>query len=255
MVVPGKNLSENVSEKDNKSSKKKIWIYTGIGVGVVILLIGIFLLFKFVIFNPSVEEDTAENEIDKILSSIKKDESNTTNIYGGLTEAEIKLKKKFEKNEEPEIDKELVLKSKDVKKEESLPGITEEKTPPPQKKEEKKEVKKTTEENAVQKKIDIEKVATETTQKKQEPKSAPKEVSDYKFTIQIASFKSTINAEKDKKKLEERGFETELKSADLGAKGTWYRLRVGKFKTTEEAKTELWKVKSIGYSNAIVTAY
>ncbi|MBI4650973.1 SPOR domain-containing protein [Candidatus Desantisbacteria bacterium] len=42
---------------------------------------------------------------------------------------------------------------------------------------------------------------------------------------------------------------------DLGDKGTWYRLRAGKYKTQEEAKSGIWELNSIGFKNVVVTPY
>lgn len=56
------------------------------------------------------------------------------------------------------------------------------------------------------------------------------------YTIQVGSFSARKGAEKLAGELKEKGLEAYLAEADLGAKGVWYRVRVGRFPTEHAAK-------------------
>lgn len=49
------------------------------------------------------------------------------------------------------------------------------------------------------------------------------------YAIQVGAFQSKADAESFKKKLNGQGYPAFVVTADLGAKGTWYRVRVGPF--------------------------
>ena len=55
------------------------------------------------------------------------------------------------------------------------------------------------------------------------------------YFIQTASFKQKSDADKEAKTIKTNGKEVSVKEADLGAKGTYFRVRIGTFKTKEEA--------------------
>ena len=73
------------------------------------------------------------------------------------------------------------------------------------------------------------------------------------FTYQIGAFVNRENAEKQKRKLAEKYRNAHIKVFDRGDQ-VFYRVRVGKFKTLEDAvKHELILIED-GYSNAILIA-
>ncbi len=58
------------------------------------------------------------------------------------------------------------------------------------------------------------------------------------FTLQIASFKSKERAEKEARRWRSRGMRAVVKSRDLGKKGVWYRVYIGRFRSVGEAKAK-----------------
>ncbi len=56
------------------------------------------------------------------------------------------------------------------------------------------------------------------------------------FTLQIASFKDRAQAEHAALNWADKGYRAHATSVDLGAKGTWYRVYIGRFETLDEAK-------------------
>ena len=64
------------------------------------------------------------------------------------------------------------------------------------------------------------------------------------FTIQIRSSPNETEARQFVDSLKSAGFDAYVMRADLGAKGVWYRVRVGRFQTREEAQREVGKLRS-----------
>jgi len=64
------------------------------------------------------------------------------------------------------------------------------------------------------------------------------------FTIQIRSSPNEAEARQFVDSLKSAGFDAYVMRADLGAKGVWYRVRVGRFQTREEAQREVGKLRS-----------
>ncbi len=87
-----------------------------------------------------------------------------------------------------------------------------------EKKEEKPSKKKQT------KKIKTEKVSEEASQI-----SRP-------FALQIASYRTIIQARKEAKRWKNKGYFVRIRSANLGRKGVWYRVYLGRYKSVDEAK-------------------
>ncbi|MEF3168363.1 MAG: SPOR domain-containing protein [Deltaproteobacteria bacterium] len=56
------------------------------------------------------------------------------------------------------------------------------------------------------------------------------------FTLQIASFKDRAQAEHAAQNWADKGYRARATGVDLGAKGTWYRVYIGRFETLDEAK-------------------
>ncbi len=74
------------------------------------------------------------------------------------------------------------------------------------------------------------------------------------FTIQVASFSTKQDADKLVAQLTAKRFMTNIQEfKDKGA--TWYRVRVGAYKTEQSAIRDLGKVKAEGAPKAFVTAY
>lgn len=61
--------------------------------------------------------------------------------------------------------------------------------------------------------------------------------------IQTGSFKSKADADKKAGALQKSGLTIQIKEANLGDKGVWFRVRAGKFSTVEEAKRNVAKLK------------
>ena len=61
--------------------------------------------------------------------------------------------------------------------------------------------------------------------------AAPSAAKDGKYTVQVASFKSGEEADELKKRLADKGYDAFVTSADLGDRGVWHRVRVGRFQT------------------------
>lgn len=64
------------------------------------------------------------------------------------------------------------------------------------------------------------------------------------FTIQVRSSPNEAEARQFVDSLKSAGFDAYVMRADLGAKGVWYRVRVGRFQTREEAQREVGKLRS-----------
>lgn len=64
------------------------------------------------------------------------------------------------------------------------------------------------------------------------------------FTIQIRSSPNETDAKQFADSLKAAGFDAYVMRADLGAKGIWYRVRVGRFQSREEAQREIGKLRS-----------
>ena len=57
-----------------------------------------------------------------------------------------------------------------------------------------------------------------------------------KFTVQLQAFQSRQEAEKFQAVMKADGYNTFLQKAELEGKGTWYRIRFGRFMTQQEAQ-------------------
>jgi len=72
------------------------------------------------------------------------------------------------------------------------------------------------------------------------------------FAVQLYSFKDQIRADTMINKLKAEGVPAYAQISDLGVKGTWYRVRVGSYKTPEEAKAMLIKLQEEHKDSIIV---
>ena len=62
---------------------------------------------------------------------------------------------------------------------------------------------------------------------------------DGEYSVQVGSFSSVADAGRLKKSLLQKSYPVFIVEADLGAKGVWYRVRLGPFADAAEAKTAL----------------
>lgn len=62
------------------------------------------------------------------------------------------------------------------------------------------------------------------------------------YAVQLYSFKDKARADVMVNTLKSQGHPAYMQMSDLGAKGTWYRVRVGSFATAEEAKALLAEI-------------
>ncbi|MFH1645588.1 MAG: SPOR domain-containing protein [Candidatus Omnitrophota bacterium] len=69
------------------------------------------------------------------------------------------------------------------------------------------------------------------------------QVSQGAFTIQVVSYHDLSRAEEMVEKLKAEGYQAYVTPEDLEKQGRWYRVRVGNFKTKEEAELQLLKLK------------
>jgi cell division septation protein DedD len=77
-----------------------------------------------------------------------------------------------------------------------------------------------------------------------------------KFTVQVRATQSQNEAEALGKKLRSAGLEAYVVRADLGAKGIWYRVRVGRYQSMSEAQKAGSELRGkAGVSDYIATTY
>ena len=72
------------------------------------------------------------------------------------------------------------------------------------------------------------------------------------FTIQIRSSPNESDAKQFADSLKAGGFDAYVMRADLGTKGIWYRVRVGRFNSREEAQREIGKLRSSAKANEAI---
>jgi cell division septation protein DedD len=73
------------------------------------------------------------------------------------------------------------------------------------------------------------------------------------YTIQVASFKEKAMADKVAAELKNKNFISHVGSRDLGEKGVWYRVYVGRYETKSQAETNLSSVKALYPDSFIIT--
>jgi cell division septation protein DedD len=95
----------------------------------------------------------------------------------------------------------------------------------------------------------------------QSPPAAPTappaaESADVRFTIQLRSSPQEADSRSFADTLRAAGFDAYVARADLGARGTWYRVRVGRYGSRAEAQQAVAKLRASGSGrDAIVVAY
>jgi cell division septation protein DedD len=79
---------------------------------------------------------------------------------------------------------------------------------------------------------------------------------DGNFTVQVRSSPDESDARAAAQALGAAGVEAYVVRADLGARGVWYRVRIGRYATRDEASQAAVKLRSSGrVSDAIVQSY
>lgn len=80
-----------------------------------------------------------------------------------------------------------------------------------------------------------------------EPKhaAAAKDGLSGKFTIQLGSHRTLKEAEDFAEGFKARGYDPIINQIDIKGKGTWYRVSLGAFATTDEAKSYIAKEKTL----------
>jgi cell division septation protein DedD len=73
------------------------------------------------------------------------------------------------------------------------------------------------------------------------------------LAVQVYSFKDQSRADAALKKLKDKGYKAYILVSDLGARGIWYRVRVGPFAKEEEARKTLEAITQEFKSGIIVT--
>jgi cell division septation protein DedD len=71
---------------------------------------------------------------------------------------------------------------------------------------------------------------------KEEIEALPKIDPEGKYTVQVGSFQDEKKAKELLEALRSRGYPVFLKQVDIPGSGTWYRTRIGTFKTREDAR-------------------
>lgn len=79
---------------------------------------------------------------------------------------------------------------------------------------------------------------------KQQPEKEKKESSEHFYTIQISSFKTEQSATEEINRLKKKGYSSYISVSDLPDIGKWYRVRIGKFTTKEDAEVSAIKIRN-----------
>lgn len=82
---------------------------------------------------------------------------------------------------------------------------------------------------------------------------APEPLADSPWSLQMASYQDRAEAERFAAGLRDKGYAPYVVSADVAGKGTWYRVKVGRFSTKEAANRYLADFKRETQMSAIVT--
>jgi cell division septation protein DedD len=98
-----------------------------------------------------------------------------------------------------------------------------------------------------------EKKAEITAVAKSKPPSAPETPPAVTFTINVASFKPRERAEQYVEELKKLGVDAYVYEVDLGEKGKWHRVAVGRFPTLKEAKDYKEELIKKGISGTFIT--
>ena len=87
----------------------------------------------------------------------------------------------------------------------------------------------------------------------QKPEPKPETSPDGNFTLQLSAFKDHAEADRFAASLRDKGYAPFIVEAVLPAKGTWYRVRMGRFPTRDAAGRYLADFKRETSIDAIIT--
>ena len=82
--------------------------------------------------------------------------------------------------------------------------------------------------------------------------TSPEHGQETGFAVQVYSFKDQQRAHAALADLKSNGYDAYIEISDLGAKGTWYRVRIGGLHNEAEAKAVLEKVKDLNKGILII---
>jgi cell division septation protein DedD len=72
------------------------------------------------------------------------------------------------------------------------------------------------------------------------------------FTIQVASLKDPAAADRLVADLKQKGYPAHLAQITMADKGTWYRIRVGRYKNRYQAAADMDRLKRSGNKPILV---
>ena len=81
----------------------------------------------------------------------------------------------------------------------------------------------------------------------------PSAVADGGYSVQVGSFASVADAGRYKKTLQQKGYPVFIAEADLGAKGIWYRVRLGPYADADAARKVLRKAAETDHIKGFVS--
>ena len=84
------------------------------------------------------------------------------------------------------------------------------------------------------------------------PQVTSQDMKKVPFTIHVSSFQDKTKADKITGELTKKGYNPSIVSMNLGDKGTWYRIYVGKYDTKAQAEEVLVKIKEEYKSSFII---
>ncbi|MBE9536408.1 MAG: SPOR domain-containing protein [Proteobacteria bacterium] len=73
------------------------------------------------------------------------------------------------------------------------------------------------------------------------------------FFVQVASFQKSEDADRQAARLKSKGYKVVIVKADIPGKGTWYRVRLGPYKDSADAKTVALKYEKSEKSTTFIT--
>ena len=118
-------------------------------------------------------------------------------------------------------------------------------TPPPVAAVEKPPEEKVAEPKVVEKQDDMDALDEELKkQAEASPRASKPWTKASGYTIQVVSLKKFDKALQAVRRLRGTGFQAYIKNADLGARGTWYRVRVGHYRDRAEARKALSEIRA-----------
>ena len=72
------------------------------------------------------------------------------------------------------------------------------------------------------------------------------------FTVHVGSYQKRASAQSEAARIKAKGLGAFIERADLGRKGVWYRVKVGRFKTRPEAEKLQKKIQKVLVADSMV---